>query len=80
VTRRATRPDPRTEEPSVQASPALISSSETKLTQIGIRKIIPEKDLLSRTYEAAVRTKEVQELVDRIQCDTTTPVKRNWLL
>jgi hypothetical protein len=55
-------------------SDQLVRLIQTKLSENGIRKIVPQKDLLARTYEAAVRTKEVQELVDRILRDTTTPI------
>jgi hypothetical protein len=55
-------------------SDQLVHLIETKLVENGIRKIIPEKDLLARAYEAAARTRQVQEIVDRVLRDTAMTV------
>jgi hypothetical protein len=55
-------------------SDQLVNLIETKLVESGIRKIVADKDLLNRTYEAAVRTRTIQEILDRILSDTATSV------
>jgi hypothetical protein len=51
-------------------SDQLIAFIERKLTQHGVRKVVPHADILAEAYRSNIRTAKIEEIIDRVVKET----------
>jgi DNA topoisomerase VI subunit B len=51
-------------------SDQLVAFIERKLTQHGVRKVVPQADILAEAYRSNIRTAKIEEIIDRVVKET----------